>query len=101
MTSCGSDDAGAATSPAAETSAMPSMSGTMSGDHNDQDATFASGMIVHRRGASEMAKRVSSRATDPAVVALAQEVEAAQQPEITTMTAWLQSWGMETPSEMA
>jgi uncharacterized protein (DUF305 family) len=101
LTACGSGDAGTAASPAPETSAMPSMSGTMSGDHNEQDATFATAMIVHHRGAIEMAKLVSSRATDPTVVELAQEIEAAQQPEITTMTTWLKSWGMETPSEMA
>jgi uncharacterized protein (DUF305 family) len=102
LAACGSgDDAGTTTPPSSAPPAMPSMSGTMSGDHNEQDATFAADMIVHHRGAIEMAKLASSRATDPAVVTLAGRIEAAQQPEITTMSAWLRSWGMEMPAEMA
>jgi uncharacterized protein (DUF305 family) len=79
---------------------MPSMSGAMAG-HNEQDASFASDMIVHHEGAIEMAKLASSRAADPTVVALASRIEAAQQPEITTMSAWLRAWGMEMPADMA
>lgn len=102
LAACGSgDDAGTAAPPSSTASAMPSMSGAMSGDHNESDATFASDMIVHHRGAIEMAKLASSRAADPTVVTLAKRIEAAQQPEITTMSAWLRSWGMEMPSEMA
>jgi uncharacterized protein (DUF305 family) len=102
LAACGSDDAVSPSSPSsAAASAMPSMSGTMAGEHNEQDATFASDMIVHHRGAIEMAKLASSRAADPTVVTLAERIEAAQQPEITTMSAWLRSWGMAMPGDMA
>jgi uncharacterized protein (DUF305 family) len=102
LAACGSDDdAGTTTSPSSGASSMPSMSGEMSGDHNEQDASFAQNMIMHHQEAIEMAKLAPSRAQDPEVTALAARIEAAQQPEIDTMSGWLESWGMAMPSDMA
>jgi len=53
-------------------------------------------MIPHHRQAVRMAEMASSRATSPAVNALAAQIRGAQDPEITTMTGWLTSWGQPT-----
>ena len=64
-----------------------------SGEHNDADITFAQGMIPHHQGAIEMAKLVQGRTSNPKVLDLASRIEKAQDPEIKTMTDWLNSWG--------
>jgi uncharacterized protein (DUF305 family) len=91
--SSGSDatgDAGAATqSPAAQ-----------SADFNDADVTFVNGMIPHHQGALEMAQLADGRAQDPRVQDLARRIEAAQDPEIQTMTNWLQDWGQARADDM-
>ena len=54
-------------------------------------------MIPHHREAIQMAERAAERASTPDVKALAARIEAAQAPEITTMTQWLKSWGEDVP----
>ncbi|GAA1863981.1 DUF305 domain-containing protein [Myceligenerans crystallogenes] len=70
--------------------------GKASADHNAADTEFAQMMIVHHEGAVEMAGLASEKATDPEVKALAGRIAGAQQPEIDTMTGWLEAWGEET-----
>ncbi len=65
---------------------------------NDADVTFAQGMVVHHQQAIEMSQLVESRASDPEVKQLAADIEAAQGPEINTMTGWLKDWDEEVPS---
>ena len=60
---------------------------------DDADVTFARGMIPHHQQAVEMARLAASRAEDPRVRDLAERVEAAQQPEIETLSGWLDGWG--------
>jgi uncharacterized protein (DUF305 family) len=60
---------------------------------NDDDVMFAQMMIPHHQQAVEMAKLATTRASDAQVKALAQRIQAAQGPEITTMTGWLTAWG--------
>lgn len=55
-------------------------------------------MIPHHRQAVEMAELAADRTDDPEVLALAEEIRAAQGPEIETMTRFLQAWGAEVPS---
>jgi len=62
---------------------------------DDADVTFAQGMIPHHQQAIEMAQMASERAQDPRVLDLASRIEAAQQPEIDTLTGWLEEWGAE------
>jgi uncharacterized protein (DUF305 family) len=62
---------------------------------NDADVTFARGMIPHHEQAIEMAQMAEERAQDPRVLDLAGRIEAAQQPEIETLTGWLEDWGAE------
>lgn len=59
---------------------------------NDQDVTFAQGMIPHHRQAIEMAKLAESRASSTKVAELATAIQDAQDPEIKTMEGWLKDW---------
>lgn len=67
--------------------------------HNDADVAFAQQMIPHHQQAIEMAELAETRAESPEVKDLAADIKAAQDPEIETMTGWLDSWGEEAPGE--
>lgn len=86
---CGSDD-----SASDVTSSTPAAA-EATGDFNDADVLFAQGMIPHHEQAVEMAAfaLAPEAGARPEIVALATEIQAAQDPEITQMTAWLQQWG--------
>ena len=97
LAGCGSSDSGAA-SPHAGHSSMSGMPG-MSNDasaHTKQDIAFAQGMIPHHQQAIAMAKLAAAHAGSAQVKQLAARIEAAQGPEIKTMTGWLKSWGAST-----
>jgi len=79
LAACGSNDSTSA--------------GSGSGDHNKQDVTFASDMIPHHQQAVQMAKMAKAHAQSTEVKQLADDIEAAQGPEIKTMTGWLKAWG--------
>jgi len=67
---------------------------------NDADVMFAQQMIPHHEQAIEMAQMAPSHTQNPKVRALAAKIEAAQAPEIKTMTGWLHAWGKPVPSAM-
>jgi uncharacterized protein (DUF305 family) len=69
------------------------------GGYNDADVTFAQEMIPHHQQAIEMAGLAESRAESEEVKELAADIEAAQGPEIETLTGWLESWGEDVPDE--
>jgi uncharacterized protein (DUF305 family) len=50
-------------------------------------------MIPHHEQAVEMADLALAKATSPQVKQLAEQVKAAQDPEIATMRGWLKTWG--------
>ena len=81
LTACGGDD---------------SNSGA-SGDHNDQDVTFATEMIPHHAQAVQMAEMAIANAESQAVRELAEDISAAQEPEIEQMSSWLEAWGEDVP----
>ncbi|MCV7194445.1 DUF305 domain-containing protein [Mycolicibacterium brumae] len=62
-------------------------------DHNDADVTFAEHMIPHHEQAIELVELVAGRTDNAELLELAAQISDAQQPEIDTMTAWLQEWG--------
>ena len=81
-------------------SPMPSSMSSMSGssEHNDADVTFATEMIQHHQQALDMVDLTQGRSLEPAVQNLADNIRAAQAPEIKTMSGWLTDWGMPTSS---
>lgn len=84
----GDGDASAAAGPSASVSA-----------HSEADVAFAGDMVLHHRQAVEMAQMVLDRGAKAEVKALAARIKAAQDPEITQMTAFLASVGEEVPAE--
>ncbi|GAA0964915.1 DUF305 domain-containing protein [Acrocarpospora macrocephala] len=92
LTACGADE-GSMAEPGA-TSAPPATASPQSTvTVNDADVQFAQMMIPHHEQAVEMAKLAATQAADPEVKDLAAKIEAAQDPEIKTMTGWLSAWG--------
>lgn len=90
LTACGNEDdsAGDTSSQVSET------------DHNDADVAFATDMIQHHAQALSMVDLTVDRTLDPQVQQLADDIRAAQGPEIETMSDWLQDWDEEVPETM-
>jgi len=101
LAACGSDgdDSGSGSGSAAKPSA-PAGADATAGAHNDQDVTFAQGMIPHHRQAVEMAGMAATQASSTEVKDLAARIEKAQDPEIRTMSGWLKAWNEDVPSAM-
>jgi uncharacterized protein (DUF305 family) len=99
VASCGGDDTNGTDmgSMGDSNASTPSGDEAMSRAHNDADVTFAAGMILHHGQAIEMAEMAASQASDPQVQQLASQIEAAQNPEIEQMSAWLSAWGEDVP----
>lgn len=70
------------------------MDGTSTQQGIAAEAMFAQMMIPHHEQAVVMADYAATRAQDPQIQALAQEIKAAQQPEIDLMASWLDEWGV-------
>ena len=81
--------------------AAPSSTSTpqAAAQYNDADVAFATAMIPHHQQAVEMAELAADRAESPEVRQLAEDIAGAQEPEIQTMTQWLEDWGQETPTD--
>jgi uncharacterized protein (DUF305 family) len=74
-------------------SANPSSAGK-SADFNDADVMFTQKMIPHHDQAVAMSDMILAKSrVKPDVQALANQIKAAQQPEIDTMNGWLKTWG--------
>ena len=74
-------------------------SSAITGGHNQQDVAFATDMIPHHLQAVQMAEMAQTQASSDDVKTLADQIKAAQGPEIDTMTQWLKSWGEDVPDE--
>ncbi len=66
--------------------------------HNEADVDFAGDMIQHHAQALEMVDLTLGRDLDPEVAALAEDIRAAQAPEIETMADWLEDWDEPVPA---
>ena len=69
----------------------PAISGEPAGFDAD-DVAFATNMIPHHQQAVDLAALVPGRTTNAELTALSQRISAAQEPEITTMKAFLVQW---------
>ncbi|MDF3142493.1 MULTISPECIES: DUF305 domain-containing protein [unclassified Streptomyces] len=98
LAACGSED-GSDTGSGTQTSASASAEDAV-GAHNDQDVSFAQDMIPHHRQAIQMSRMAAGQASSAEVKDLAARIEKAQDPEIETMSGWLESWGEDVPSSM-
>lgn len=67
--------------------------------HNQQDVAFATDMVPHHLQAVQMAEMAQTQASSDPVKTLADQIKAAQGPEIDTMSGWLKSWGEDVPDE--
>ncbi|MGM0928978.1 MAG: DUF305 domain-containing protein [Actinomycetota bacterium] len=105
LAGCGTDNGSETTE-----GSMPGMDhGTMTqtpaasdagADHNSADAMFAQMMVPHHEQAVEMSDIMLAKdGLDPEIVQLAEDIKAAQGPEIEKMNSWLQAWGE--PAEMS
>ncbi|BCN48189.1 MULTISPECIES: DUF305 domain-containing protein [Prescottella] len=101
LAGCTSDESDDNATTSATTSASVSASGTaeQGGPHNDADVEYVQMMIPHHEQAVEMAELVPSRTGNPDIIALADQIEKAQGPEIEQMEGWLKAWGAPEPSK--
>ena len=90
LAACGDD--GKDTEPAAVETAR-------NGDvFNRADVDFATAMIPHHAQALQMALLAQARPLPDEVRALVDRIQAAQTPEVETMTTWLTDWGKDIPA---
>lgn len=106
LAACGSDDSPSADTTATETTAAaeaPSSAPAANAALNDADIEFAQGMIAHHEQAVEMAEIAldPNRQAGAEVIDLATRIQAAQEPEIEQMTAWLTAAGESITMDMS
>ena len=70
-------------------------------EFNAIDVYFAQGMIPHHAQAVQMADMALEVSANPDVKALAEQIKAAQSPEIEQMTTWLTDWDQTVPDPNA
>ncbi|OZF39849.1 DUF305 domain-containing protein [Rhodococcus sp. 14-2483-1-1] len=92
-----SSDSSSESAPAGSSSSS-SASSNVSEEFNDADAMFARMMYPHHAQAVDMAEMVEGRTDNPEILTSASAIEAAQQPEMDRMAAWLTEWGQPAPS---
>ncbi|MDJ0418924.1 DUF305 domain-containing protein [Rhodococcus opacus] len=96
LTACSnsSNDQATQTSSSASVTATTAAADT----HNQADVTFAQQMIPHHAQAIEMSDVVLAKdGIDPRVTDLANQIKAAQGPEIEQLQGWLTEWGQSMP----
>ena len=77
-----------------------SSSSAPTADFNDADVMFAQMMIPHHQQAVEMADMILAEDDVPeGVSSLAEDIKAAQQPEIDQLQEWLDEWGADVDAE--
>ena len=70
---------------------QPVITGQPAG-YNADDVAFAANMIPHHQQAVDLSAMVPDRSTNAGLVALADQISAAQQPEINVMKVFLVQW---------
>ena len=105
LTACGdgsAQDAAGRPTPATSVGGERGGGASAVAGQNDVDVAFAQGMIPHHVQAVEMSDMVLAKeGVDERVVALAEQIKAAQAPEIEQMTGWLHDWDADVPDMAA
>ncbi len=99
LAACGSDED--AVTPSAQESTAADVAATtqtQAAANNEADVTFASEMIPHHAQAIQMAD-MALASDGTTLTELAEQIKAAQAPEITTMSQWLTGWGENVPDD--
>lgn len=99
LSACADDGTTTTTDPGASVSETSESAQETAAEFNDADVEFASGMVPHHQQAVTMSQMALDQG-GPKVAALAERIQAAQGPEIETMTQWLDEWGAEAPMDM-
>lgn len=73
---------------------------TAAPEHNQADVEFLQGMIPHHRQAVTMSDMALETSDNAEVLALSEQIKAAQQPEIDEMQGLLDEWGVAAEHDM-
>ena len=100
LTACGGSNdptVGAASpaAPSASSTASGAAPGGIAAEHNEADITFVTQMKPHHESAIDMAELAATRADSADVKELAEQIVAAQDPEIQQMDAMAAAWGVD------
>jgi len=68
-------------------------------EFNAADVSFSQGMVPHHGQAVRMADMALEISSNPEVRAIAEQIQAAQGPEIEQMSAWLTAWDQDVPDQ--
>lgn len=99
LSACTGDESGteSETTAAVQTTASSesaTSTSEVSSQHSEADVMFAQMMLPHHEQAIEMSDIILAKDGVPAeVTTLAEEIKAAQGPEIAQLTEWLEQWG--------
>ena len=91
---CSNDD-GTTGNSGATTTRGQTATAELPDDVNDADVAFVQGMVPHHEQAIQMSELVIANGDDPIVIALAEQINAAQGPEIDQMNTWLDDWDID------
>jgi uncharacterized protein (DUF305 family) len=101
LSACSSSGNQAATSSTSASTAIGSASASATQAHNPADVTFAQNMLPCHQQAIQMSNIIlAKQGIDPRVVQLANQIKAAEGPEIQQMQSWLSQWGQPTTPMM-
>lgn len=90
-----SGTSGSRSVPGMDHGSGPMATATTANEASQTDIMFVTMMIPHHEQAIEMSDTLLAKAgVDDSVTALAEQIKAAQGPEIETMKGWLSDWGV-------
>lgn len=93
---------GSGSMPGMDHGSAPMTTSTTAASASESDILFVTMMIPHHEQAIEMSDTLLSKTgVDERVTALAEQIMAAQQPEIDTMKGWLSDWGVSMSNGMS
>jgi uncharacterized protein (DUF305 family) len=99
LAACGGSDDSATTGSPSDSPSSSAEASPATGEFSEADVMFAQMMIPHHAQAVDMSDTLLAKDdVDDDVRELAEQIKAAQEPEIQEMTGWLEDWDAEVPS---